>query len=274
MTLLVLGLLRWLAPVEPLDPWNLLSPKKIATLILALATIQVLGSAFAQYLGTRAGAILSGFLGGLISSTATTASLARRSKLSGKDHVSGEVLTFLSATGAMLFEGLALVVTGVSDIHLSNLLIFIGPLLATLVMIFVHYRKLADRSDPSQNVSFQILTILKLSLFIVAILAISKAFQNLFGQKGLLVVTSLVSLFEIHASVIANVQLHELKTVSVSLLSSLLSISVVASYVSKLFLIWTLGSPALRSQAIKSTLFLFLSLAVSWLISIELAGKV
>ena len=270
-TLLALTLLTWLAPVAPLDPWNLLSPKKIATMILALATIQTLGSAFAQYLGTRTGAVLSGFLGGRISSTATTASLARRSKASSKGHGSGEVLTFLSATGAMLFEGLALVITGTSDVHFSNLLIFIGPMLATLAMTFVQYRNSTDRSDPLQNATFQILPILKLSVFIVAVLSISKIFQNLFGQRGLLVVTSLVSLFEIHGSVIANVQLHELKTVSVRLLCSLLAISIVASYLSKLFLIWTLGSQALRSQAIKSTLFLFFSLAVSWLISMKLA---
>ncbi len=263
-------LLTWLAPVAPLDPWNLLSPKKIATMILALAMIQAFGSAIAQHLGTRTGAILTGFFGGIISSTATTASLARRSKVSGKAHSSGEALTFLSATGAMLFEGLALVITGTSEVHFSNLLIFIGPILATLAMIFVQYRKLKDRSDTLQNTDFLILPILKLSVFIVAILSISKVFQNLFGQNGLLVITSLVSLFEIHGSVIANVQLHELGTVSVNLLCSLLAISVVASYLSKLFLIWTLGSSDLRSHAFKSTLFLFVSLAISWTIATRL----
>lgn len=80
MTLISLSLITWLAPVAPLDSWSLLSPKKIATMILALAIIQVLGSALAQYLGTRTGAILTGFFGGLISSTATTASLAKKAK--------------------------------------------------------------------------------------------------------------------------------------------------------------------------------------------------
>lgn len=270
ITLSVLGLIKWLAPAAPLDPWNMLSPKKISTMILALAMIQAFGSVMVQQLGTRTGAILTGFFGGLISSTATTASLARRSKVSSKGHGTGEVLTFLSATGAMLFEGLALVITGTSKVHFSNLLIFIGPILATLAMIFVQYRKLTDRSDKSQSANFLILPILKLSVFIVAILSISKIFQNLFGQNGLLVITSLVSLFEIHGSVIANVQLHELKDVSVSLLSSLLAVSIVASYLSKLFLIWTLGSPLLTTHVIKSTLFLFLSLAVSWTISMNL----
>ncbi len=270
ITLSALGLLTWLAPIAPLDPWNLISPKKISTMILALAMIQAFGSALAQHLGTRTGSILTGFFGGLISSTATTASLARRSKVSSKGHSSGEVLTFLSATGAMLFEGLALVITGTSEVHFSNLLIFIGPIITTFVMIFVQYKKPTERSDTLQSSKFLILPILKLSVFIVAILSLSKIFQNFFGQSGLLVITSLVSLFEIHGSVIANVQLHELEVFSVSLLSSLLAISIVASYLSKLFLIWTIGSPLLRDQAIKRTLYLLFSLAVSWTISMNL----
>ncbi len=263
ITLISLSMVTWLAPVTPLDPWKLLSPKKIATMILALAIIQALGSALAQYLGARTGAILTGFFGGLISSTATTASLAKKSKVS-KGHSSGEVLIFLSSTGAMLFEGLTLVIAGTTDFHLSNLLIFIGPIIATIGMIFVQYRTTKDRSGTSDTSTFQILPILKLSIFIVAILSVSKICQNFFGHNGLMVLTTLVSLFEIHGSVIANVQLHESGSVTVSFLCSLLGVSIVASYLSKLFLISTLGSPTLRSQAIKSTLFLFCSLAISW----------
>jgi hypothetical protein len=80
----------------------------------------------------------------------------------------------------------------------------------------------------------------------------------------------LVSLFEIHGSVISNVQLHELGGISEFFLSSLLAVSVIASYLSKLFLIWTLGSVPLRSIAIKCTFFLFSTLAISWVISIFL----
>lgn len=270
ITLSVLGLLMWLAPSAPIDPWNLLGPKRITTMFLALAMIQVFGSSMAHYLGVRTGAILTGFFGGLISSTATTASLARRSKLGGKGTSSGEVLTFLSATGAMLFEGLALVAIGSSEIHFSSLLIFIGPILATLAMIFVQFRGLKDRDDQSQSPTFLVLPLLKLSIFIVVILSVSKVFQNLFGENGLFVITSLGSLFEIHGSVIANVQLHESGALSVGLLNSLLAISVIASYLSKLFLIWTIGSPVLRSQTIRSTLMLFVSLTISWIISIWL----
>jgi len=236
-------------------------------MILALTVIQTAGLVMAQYFGIRTRAILTGFLGGIISSTATTASLARSSRIHALTHPAGEILIFLSATGAMLFQGLVLVLIGVSDIHLSNVLIFVGPILATLLMVLVQYPGMSSSDEAHTPRHFLILPILKLGALILLILIISKIFQNVFGQNGMIVITFLVSLFDIHGSVIANVQLHELGKIDVRLLSSLLAISIVASYLSKLFLIWTLGSRPLRTQAIRSTIYLFISLAASWAVS-------
>lgn len=270
LTVLSLGLLTWLSPVAPLDPWNLLSPQKIVKMVFALALIQALGSILGQLMGRRAGALLTGFFGGLISSTATTASLARRSKVANKMNSSSEMLTFLSATLAMLFEGLAMVIAGTTEYHWATLVIFFGPIMATVGMIFFQYHRVENRSDPSEVASFQILPLLKLSVFIIGILTFSKVSQNLFGQSGLIALTSLVSLFEIHGSIIANVNLHESGAVNIHFLCSLLAISVAASYLSKLFLISTIGSSFLRSYAIKSTLLLFVSLFISWLLALSL----
>ncbi len=257
-----------IAPSAPLDPWNLISPKKIVSMILALCVLQAFGSAVASLIGARTGAIVTGFLGGIISSTATTASLARRSKYRSQKNCSSELIVFLSATLAMLFEALILVITGTTNLHLTNLTIFIGPIIATLIMLFFQYQKREESNEPSQNTDFKILPILQLTFFIVVILSISKTSQILFGEKGLFIVTSLVSLFEIHGSIIANVQMHEMNNITPNLLSSLLAISIFSSYLSKLLLILTLGSRPLKSQATKSIIILFFALAASWLISI------
>ena len=236
-------------------------------MIFALTFIQVFGSLMAQLLGMRTGALLTGFFGGLVSSTATTASLARKNNTESGAGDSRDMLTFLAATSAMLFEGIALVLIGTTDIHMSVLLIFLGPVFATAIMIYMQSKKLTDRRLHSENISFRILPILRLSLFIIAVLLLSKLLQNIFGKSGLMVLTFLVSLFEIHGSIIANVQLHDGGTITANFLGVLLTISIVASCLSKLFLIVTLGSPHLRVQASRSTFILFLSLLVSWLIS-------
>ncbi len=271
LVLLLLALLAWFAPVAPIDPWKILVPKKICTMIFALAFIQVIGSFSSKLLGARAGAILAGFFGGIISSTATTAGLAKKSKSDVKSDAQTELLTFLAATMAMLFEGAALVVTGTDDFHFSVILIFLGPLLATTIMLISLSHKIAGTSDSASGIDFKVMPLLKLSLFILGILSLSKILQHFMGKTGLLVLTFLVSLFEIHGSVIANVQLHDLDAISVRLLIGLLALSVLASYLSKLFLISVLGSKQLRNRALRTSLILFLSLLASWLTAISLA---
>jgi uncharacterized membrane protein (DUF4010 family) len=264
LALVLLALLTWFAPAVPLDPWHLMNPKKIATMIFALAIVQVFGSLMAQRLGVRTGALLTGFLGGLVSSTATTASLAKRSQDLDQASTASAMLTFLAATSAMLIEGMVLVTTGLAVVHWPLLLVFAGPLLATGALIFIQSRQFRGNTKPSAISEFEVLPILKLALFIILIITVSKLLQNYFGQNGIVILTSLVSLFEIHGSIIANVEMHEAGASTAVFLCGLLSISVAASYVSKLFLISTLGSSALKRQAVLSTVVLFCSLAASW----------
>ncbi len=266
-TLTMMGIVVWLTPSIPIDPWNLINPQKIVSMVFALVFIQIFGTVMGRILGARAGAILTGFFGGLVSSTATTASLARKSRSDAAVDPANSMLVFLSATGAMLLEAVLLVLTGTAAFHLSTLILFGGPVAATCIMIFIYSRKVPKSTLATDESPFEILPILKLSVFIVSILILSKLLQNIFGQNGLMVLTFLVSLFEIHGSVIANVQLHEMGSVPVELLNVLLAISVLASYLSKLFLVSTFGSRSLRIHVLRGSLVLFLSLGVSWMIS-------
>lgn len=264
--LIFLFVLAVFLPSKPVGLWETFNPRKITSIVFALAFIQILGALMPQLLGARVGAVLAGFFGGLVSSTATTASLARKSKVSSQSDPAMETLTFLSATLAMLFEGIAVVFWGTQDFHYALLLIFFGPILLTATIIFLLSRKSTNEHLKTESAPLDILPILRLSVFIIAILLLSKILQKFFGQSGLIVLTFIVSLFEIHGSVIANIQLHDAGVFNVQFLGSLLAISITASYLSKLFLIFTLGSSKLKSQAIKYTSLLFLSLIVSWVV--------
>jgi uncharacterized membrane protein (DUF4010 family) len=263
LILLTLFAIGWISPAGKIDPWKLLSPKKIANLIFALAFVQTIGFVLIKLLGTQIGALLTGFLGGLVSSTATTASLARKSFNSVQGETPAEMLTFLSATLAMLLEAVAITLYGTGEIHWTFFLLFSGPVLATLVMIIYQMRKASAQELILPETQLNILPIIKLAAFVVGVLTASKLLQEAVGQAGLLVLTFFVSLFEIHGSVIANLQLHEAGTISVKVLGGLLAVSVVASYFSKLFLVVTLGSASLKRSVVIATIFLFLSLAGS-----------
>ena len=65
-------------PNETYDPFDVLNPHEIWLMVVLVVGISLGGYIGYKFLGPRAGLILSGLLGGIISSTATTASYARR----------------------------------------------------------------------------------------------------------------------------------------------------------------------------------------------------
>lgn len=265
--LMLLFSVQYLAPAIPVDPWGLFSLKKISAMIFALAAIHFLGVFFIRYFGTKLGVLLSGFLGGLVSSTALTATLAKKSAEKPLDGIEFQTISFLTATLAMLTECVVLIAVGCKEQHLELYLIFIAPALVTLAFIIKGYIKAPDRHEEfSESAPFEIRAVLKLTVFIVGILALSKILQNMFGHQGLMVLTFLVSLFEIHSSVIANIQLFENESLNLSTLLILLQLSVTASYISKIFLIHSLGSPPLKKMLTKLTLYILASFILAWFV--------
>lgn len=264
--LVVLALLMFVLPTEPVDPWKLISLKKIATLIFTLSFIQVIGAYLLYKFGKKKGSLITGFLGGLVSSTATTAALAHQSKLKENLPASAETLTFLSATLAMLFEGLVITVLGSNEHQFSYAVIFLGPALYILFSMQKTTKEISETTSTMENIELKVGPLIKLTLFILAVLSLSKLIQKMVGGNALLLLTFVVSLFEIHGSLIANIQLHDAGTFTKSFLGSLISISIAATFLSKLFLVRTLGSQNLKTQVTKMTLFLFISLFTSWFV--------
>lgn len=268
ITLVVLLVIAYWLPNSPMDPWGLINLKKMISMIFALILVQSLGLIFAEVLGVKAGAVLTGFIGGLISSTATTASLARQSKksISSKDPI--EAIIFLTATAAMLFEGVLLILIGQSKIEPSFLLLFLGPLSATLIMVIFQSQGLYEQNLKNQQGAFKILPILKLAIFIFLIITFSKILQRSFGEKSLLIITFFVSLFEVHGPIIANIHMYDTESFDKSMLGNLIATSILASYLSKLFLVFIFGSRVLKIKSSLYTGFLVLSLALSWFVFI------
>lgn len=239
-------------------------------MIFALAFVQILGSFFNSFFGLKAGAILTGFFGGLVSSTATTASLARKTKFvldskTNEDENNQSVLVYLSATIAMLFEGIVLVLAGTSPhFEIQLILIFSGPIIVSSFMIKYYLHKIIFETHSREELNFKITSLLKLSLIILSILFLSNLIQKTIGKSGLFLLTFFVSLFEVHGSLISNVQMYESGVLSKNELKDLFYISIFSSYCSKVFLITVLGSKNLRNKIFKCFLVILLFLILNY----------
>jgi len=233
-----------------LNFFELIEVKKLLSMIIALGAIQLIGGLASRRISARAGFIVSGFINGLISSTAFTANLAKKSNSLSLDQVRIESVSFLSATLAMLTQGFFLILIG-TDFNLSISLIFISPIAMSIALIFIRNQKNQTiKTEFPQAPLFDFLSLLKLTIFIVGIITIEKLLQLQFGGRGIEILTFLVSLFEIHGSIIANSQMLAKKVISIDEFSFLLSLSLSASYVGKLFIVLFLGHPFLKRRVI------------------------
>lgn len=233
-----------------LNFFELIEIKKLFSMIIALGAIQLIGGLASRRIGARAGFILSGFINGLISSTAFTATLSKKSRSLSLEQVHVESISFLSATLAMLVQGFFLMLIG-TDFNLSISLIFITAIVTTTILIFIRNQKNQTiKTNFPKAPLFDFLSLLKLTIFIIGIITISKLLQIQFGGRGIEILTFLVSLFEIHGSIIANAQMLAKNTISIDEFSFLLSLSLSASYLGKIFIVLFLGHPFLKKRVI------------------------
>src|SRR4029453_13106288 len=67
-------------PDRTVDPWGALNPYKMWWLVILISGLSLLGYVATRWLGSGRGVPITGFFGGLVSSTAVPLSFARRSR--------------------------------------------------------------------------------------------------------------------------------------------------------------------------------------------------
>lgn len=257
-------------PDAPVDPWGLVSLKKIMTFASAITLIQLLSVELARILGHRHGAILTGLLGGFVSSTATVLTLARASKHPNA-HAGSLFLTYIASTIAMQLVCVGILFLNTQAVHYPTLLIMLLPVLSGVIGILIEANGTSKIPARAPQVKFEWDHVLKLVALIVLTLVASKTSQLYFQESGAMLVTFVVSLFEMHGSVIANLQLHDAGAIDLQLLGALLSITVFASFTSKLFFVVFLGGAELKSKVVKYTALSYTLLAIGWMVFTVLA---
>lgn len=204
VTLVILPVL----PNRDYGPYDVLNPFKVWLMVVLMVGISLAGYVAFKIFGARAGTLLGGLMGGLVSSTATTASYARRSTRSpGSANLAALVIMIASTTvfGRVLVEVLA-----VAPGHFAQ----IGPPLVAMlavccVVVMVAFRFNRERSAelPAQENPAELKSALIFgALYAVVILAVAAA-KDHFGSSGLYTVAVLSGLTDMDAITLSTAQL-------------------------------------------------------------------
>ncbi|HSR69385.1 MAG TPA: MgtC/SapB family protein [Acidobacteriota bacterium] len=207
-TLLALVILPVL-PNRDYGPFQVLNPFQIWLMVVLIVGISVAAYMVYRLLGARSGTLVTGILGGLISSTATTVSYARRSRdLEGSAKVAAAVIMIASTVvfGRVLFE--------VAVVAPSVFPRIAGPLAAMIVIMALitlpslfGLRKqeagLAEQEGDPAQIGTAIVFGALYALVLLAVAA-SKAY---FGEGALYLVAGISGLTDMDAITLSTAQL-------------------------------------------------------------------
>jgi uncharacterized membrane protein (DUF4010 family) len=198
--LLVFAILLPLLPEKALDPWKVLSPRKVGWMVALIASVDFLGYALNRVLGTRRGALLTGLVGGLVSSTVVTVSVSRQARDSEALREPGQVAVMLACAVMGLRVAVLAGVVGGATLVRPLLLPMATMVLVLLVFsgwIYLRGGRSAGGGDiPARN-PFHLTRAAVWGLALASVLLASAAARAWFGDRGLLFTAGLSGLADV-----------------------------------------------------------------------------
>ncbi|MCZ0736756.1 MgtC/SapB family protein [Phreatobacter sp. AB_2022a] len=196
MTLVVLPLV----PTDPVGPFGGLSPARIWTLAILLASISFAGYVAVKLVGGRYGELLAGAAGGLLSSTALTLTNARRSMV--------EPAPGLLAAGALAAGAISYIRTGLLVMALApGLTSLLVPALTAGALVMLAAagalaRNGGDGAEAAKSARnpFELWSVLQMALLLAVIGFLARAATAWFGNAGIIVVSVLAGLADVDAA--------------------------------------------------------------------------
>ncbi len=197
-----------LLPDETFGPYGVLNPFQIWWMVVLIVGLSLLGYVAYKLFGARAGAALAGVLGGLVSSTATTVSYARRSKEEPESsRLAALVVMIASAVvfARVLFE-IAVVAWGSFAELAPPIAAMLGLAAALSAAVWIVDRKKEAEPPEHENPAELKAAILFGIIYAVVILAVAWAKER-FGTAGLYAVAGLSGLTDVDALTLSTARL-------------------------------------------------------------------
>lgn len=193
-------------PTYAIDPWGLINPSEIWLLVVLISGFEFVGYFLIKIIGSNAGVLLNGFLGGLVSSTAVTLSMSQQSKKYEK--LASSLALATTVASVTMFVRMTILVGVVANEILPQFILFVS--IPTVVMIlsgiFVNRNAIWNKenhADPNMHedlgTPFRFGPALKMALMFGAVKIIVKIASEFLGSSGLLVTSAISGLVDVDA---------------------------------------------------------------------------
>jgi uncharacterized membrane protein (DUF4010 family) len=246
ITFIVLPIL----PDRAYGPYGVLNPREIWLMVVLIAGVGVASYVAMRVAGERHGALLTGLLGGLVSSTATTALYARRSNESAA--MAKVALVVVSLANLVVLVRVAVLATVVAPGLLPRLLPVLGAALAAGIAAAAFLLWRSERGaqlalPPARNPA-EIGMALRFGALYALVLLAAAWLQDMIGSRGLYVATALSGVADVDPGVLSALNLYGAGRVEAVTAVAAIAIALLSNTLFKLGLLaWFGGRLALRA---------------------------
>lgn len=187
---------------------GVLNPFEIWLMVVLIIGISLAAYLAGKFFGGGRGAVVSGILGGLISSTATTASLARRSTTAGTNGMGLAAIALVASS--IVFVRVVLEVVLTAPGHLEALL---PPLLTMMVwfavvaVVVLHRARRRGAGTMEEQPPSELKSAVLFGLLYAVVLVVVAAARQHFGNSGLYVAAALSGLTDVDAITLSTSRL-------------------------------------------------------------------
>ena len=239
-----------LLPNEGFGPFGVLNPFQIWLLVVFISGIGFLGYVLMKFIGTEQGVGITGLLGGLVSSTATTLSFAGRSKTNAG-------LSTLLAQGIILASCVmfprVLIEVAVVNPGLVKLVVvpLVAMLIAGLIGFYILWRRgraenKAEHGGVELSNPLRLKTAITFGLVFAFVLVAVEAANEYFGSAGVYLASILTGITDVDSITlsVSNLSLKGLLDERVAAIAIIMA--TIMNTITKAVMAMVLGTPRLR----------------------------
>jgi uncharacterized membrane protein (DUF4010 family) len=195
-------------PDRAFGPYSVLNPYQIWWMVVLIVSLSLLGYVAYKLFGANAGTVLSGVLGGAISSTATTVTYARRSKEAPESSRLAALVVMIAST--VVFVRLLVEIAVAAGDRFLELAPPLAAMLGVTVLLalaawLAGRREKAEPPEPANPAQLKSALVFG-ALYAAVLLAVAFA-QERFGTAGLFTVAALSGLTDMDAITLSTARL-------------------------------------------------------------------
>ncbi|OQX19351.1 MAG: hypothetical protein BWK76_04830 [Desulfobulbaceae bacterium A2] len=272
--LLVSVVLLPVLPDRGYGPWQVLNPRHIWLLVVLIAAIGFAGYFTIKTAGPRLGAVFTGLLGGLISSTAVALNFSRLGR--SNEGVHAQLAAGILVAAATMFPRILGLVTVINP----KLLPLLAPSFAAMTLaaaaatLWLWRRsRLCDQGQPTLRLPnpFELLPALKFTAMLVAIFIASKAASEWFGDSGAYAMSVISGVADVDA---ISLSLAGMALSNLTLETAALGIVIacITNTVSKGVMVWFIGGRGMGRPVALALAFTIMAGLVALLLTHVLLG--